>query len=135
MNKQYYDILYKLAIKAKNKKNVPVSAIIEKNNKILVKSYNKRHQENNVLSHAEVNCILKASKKLKTWNLSDCILYVSLEPCEMCKKIIESSKIKTVYYILDSKKVINNKIKYIKIKNSSECNFKKLLQNFFYEKR
>lgn len=101
MDKKYEEILYKLALKARNKNEVPVSALIIRNNKIISKAYNRKNIDKNTLYHAEILCLQKAYKKLKRWNLSDCIMYVSLEPCEMCKMLIEESRINKVFYILE----------------------------------
>ena len=57
--------------------DVPVSCIIVKNNKIIAKEYNKRQKKNSPLAHAEILAIIKATKRIKTWNLNDCELYVT----------------------------------------------------------
>lgn len=103
----YMDIALKMAEKAAKNKEIPVGAIIVLNDKIIAKSYNKKEKNNKVIAHAEVNCILKASKKLRTWKLDNCEMYVTLKPCSMCETIIKQSRIKKVYYLLekdDSKK-------------------------------
>ena len=92
--------LRKLNSKAIKKNEVPISAIIVKNNRIIAKSYNKTNKNNNILDHAEIICIRKASKKLKNWRLINCTLYVTLEPCNMCKEIIKKSRIKKVHYFI-----------------------------------
>ena len=99
--------LIRLAKKAYNKKEIPVSALIIKDNKIISKAYNKKNLNNNPIFHAEVLCIFKACKKLKRWNLNDCILYVTLEPCDMCKEIIQEARIKTVNYYLKKGNITN----------------------------
>ena len=81
--------LNKLINKAIKKNEVPVACIITKDNKIIAKSYNKTVKTNNILDHAEIIAIKKASKKLHNWRLNDCTMYVSLEPCNMCKEIIK----------------------------------------------
>ena len=75
-------------IKAIKNNDVPVSCIIIKNDTIVSTSYNKKNKKNNPLCHAEINAIIKAAKVTNSWNLNDCELYVTLEPCEMCKKVI-----------------------------------------------
>lgn len=110
MEKKYYELLYKLANKAYKRNEIPVSALIVQNNKVIAKAYNKKNINNNPLLHAEIICLQKAYKKLKRWNLNDCKMYVSLEPCEMCKHLIEESRIDHVYYIL-AKGICNNKYK------------------------
>ncbi len=131
MNKQYYEILLRLAKKAYKNNEIPVSAFIEYNGKIIAKSYNKRYKSSNPLNHAEIRCIIKASKKLKDWRLSDCNLYVTLEPCHMCKEIIKESRIKNVYYLLSSEKNINYKTKFQHIEHYNNKEIKDLLTIFF----
>lgn len=110
MENMYCKLLYKLSSKAYARDEIPVSALIVKNGKVIAKAYNKKNISNNSLLHAEIICLQKAYKKLKRWNLNDCELYVSLEPCDMCKLLIEESRINSVYYIL-SKGSCNNKYK------------------------
>jgi tRNA(adenine34) deaminase len=94
-------ILMKLAEKAGKKGEIPVSAVVIHNNKLISKKYNRREKNNNVMGHAEILAIQTAAKRLKRWNLSDCDLYVSLKPCQMCMEVIKQSRIKNVYYLLD----------------------------------
>ena len=72
--KKYLDLLYKLALKAYKNDDIPVSAILIKNDKIVATGYNNRHKKGFVIGHAEVNAILRAEKKLKDFRLDDCIL-------------------------------------------------------------
>lgn len=135
MNKKYVELLYKLTKKAYQNKEVPVGAIIIKNDKIISKGFNNRQKKHDVTGHAEIVCIKKAAKKLKDWRLNDCELYVSLEPCEMCKKIIEESRIKKVYFLTKSN--YNNKQKntfYSKIDYKNK-EFETILNQFFKNKR
>lgn len=131
----YDEILMKLNKKAIKKGEVPVSCIIVYKNKIIAKAYNKRICKKDPMGHAEIIVIKKASKKLKTWNLSDCELYVSLKPCKMCNEIIKEARIKSVYYILESEKEINNTIEYIEYKTPKKEEFKDQIKNFFKDKR
>ena len=97
-------VLFKLLNKAIKKDCVPVSAIVIKNQKIIAKGYNLKEKTNNPLDHAEIIAIKKASKKLKTWKLNDCELYVTMKPCKMCEDIIKETRIKKVYFLCDNKK-------------------------------
>ena len=101
MQEKYLKILIKLAKRAAEKDEVPVSAIIVKSDKIISKAFNKREKNHNVLDHAEIIAIKQASKKLKDWRLFDCDLYVTLKPCSICENIIKQSRIKHVYYLID----------------------------------
>ena len=124
MNQKYEEILLNLSKKAYKKGDVPVSALIVCNNKIIAKAYNRKNIDKNCLFHAEVICLQKAYKKLKRWNLCDCIMYISLEPCDMCKILIEESRIGNVYYILNkgncNNKYYNTKYEQMFVKNKSE---------------
>jgi len=129
--------LIKLSNKALKKKEVPVSAIITCNDKIIAKAYNKREKKNNVLGHAEILCIRKATKKLKNWKLIKCNLYVSLKPCSMCQEVIKQARIENVFYLLEKpeyKKEYNN-TNFIKMENSKNKEFKKMLSSLFINKR
>ncbi len=115
--------------------DVPVSCIIVKNNKIIAKEYNKRQKKNSPLAHAEILAIIKAAKRIKTWNLNDCELYVTLEPCEMCKSIINEARIKKVYYILSKTKKINDTVKYEQLDVADNDYFLNEIKEFFVNKR
>ena len=132
MNK-YFDILKKLNAKARKNGDIPVSALIIKDDKIISKAYNKKYKNNNPFDHAEIIAIKKASKKLRTPNLSECILLVTLEPCSMCKEVIKESKIKNVFYLLDNSKIINYNVIYKKVE--SEPYFSREIKAFFSDKR
>lgn len=101
MNKIYYDKLMELADKAYKNGDIPISAIIVKNQSIEAEAFNTREVENNILGHAEINAILQLSKKNQNWNLSDYDLYVTLKPCTMCQSIIKQCRINKVYYLLE----------------------------------
>ena len=85
------------AKKAYKKLEVPVGAVIVKNGKIIARGYNQKETKKNPLKHAEIIAIEKASKKLESWRLNDCELYVTLEPCSMCAGAIIQARIKKVY--------------------------------------
>lgn len=100
MNKQidWMNLALKQAKKAYKQGDVPVGAVIIKDNKLIAKAYNQKEKKNNVIKHAEIIAIEKACKKLKTWHLDDCIMYVTLEPCMMCTGAIVQSRIKKIVY-------------------------------------
>ena len=85
-------------LKNNYKKGGPFGAVIVKNGKIISSAHNTVIEKHDATAHAEVNAIRKACKKLKTHDLSDCILYTSAEPCPMCLSAIIWANIKTVYY-------------------------------------
>ena len=99
MNDIYYmNLALKEAIKAYKHGEIPVGAIIVKNNKIIAKGYNLKEKHHNAVHHAEIVAITKASKKIKNWRLNDCIMYVTMLPCPMCASAINQSRIKKVVY-------------------------------------
>ena len=117
--------------KAIRHNEVPVSCIITKGEKIISKAYNKKITKHDPTAHAEIIAIRKAAKKLKTWNLNECKLYVTLYPCKMCLNVINEARIKEIYYILDNEKEINNNIKIIKINSEKNNYFQDELKRFF----
>ena len=86
------------AIKARDIDEVPIGAVIVKNNKVIARAHNLKEKTNDPMGHAEILCIKKACKKVGDWYLKDCELYVTLEPCVMCAGAIINARIKKVYY-------------------------------------
>ena len=95
---KYIREAYKQALKAYDMDEVPVGAIIVKDGKVIARAYNKKECNNDPLGHCELLVIRKACKKLQTWRLSGCDMYVTLEPCMMCVGGIIHSRIDNVYY-------------------------------------
>ena len=134
--KKAYDIL-----------EVPVGAIIVKDNKIIARAYNQKETKYDTTKHAEIIAIQKASKKLKSWRLIDCDMYVTLEPCTMCAGAIINARIRNVYFgTIDEKTgavgsklnlfkdfTFNHKVNYENNILNNEC--KNILSNFFTELR
>ncbi|MHB8061014.1 MAG: tRNA adenosine(34) deaminase TadA [Ruminiclostridium sp.] len=85
------------AKRAYDKGEAAVGAIIVKNGQILARGYNQKEVKHDVTSHAEIEAIRKAAKKLGTWRLDQCDMYVTLEPCPMCAGAIIQSRIRTLY--------------------------------------
>ena len=128
-----FDELKKLTNKAIEENEVPIAAIILKNVIIVGRGYNKVEQTQNFMNHAEIIAINEAQQNLNNWRLNDCKMYVTLEPCSMCKEIIKKSRISDIYYLSkqneEQKDAINN-YEYIEKKYFSD-----LLTTFFKEKR
>lgn len=97
MKNQYMKEAIKQAKKAYAIDEVPIGCVIVYDGKIIARGYNRRTTDKNTLSHAELNAIRKASKKLGDWRLDDCEMYVTLEPCQMCAGAIVQARIKKVY--------------------------------------
>ena len=74
----------------------PIGCVIVFDGKIIARGYNRRNTDRNTLSHAELNAIKKASKKLGDWRLEGCTMYVTLEPCQMCAGAIVQARIDEV---------------------------------------
>lgn len=97
MEDKFMEIALQEAQKAFDKEEVPVGAIIVKDGKIIAKAHNLKETKKNATAHAEILAIEKASKKLNSWRLIDCDMYVTLEPCTMCMGAIISARIKNLY--------------------------------------
>lgn len=97
---EYMNVALMEANKAFRRNEVPIGAVIVFNNKIIAKAFNNRNRKIDVTNHAEIIAIRKAARKLGDWRLSECDLYVTLEPCDMCKEVIRESRLKNVYYLI-----------------------------------
>lgn len=137
MTHEYYmKIAIDLAKKAYKNNEVPVGAIIVKNDKIIAKAYNKKETKHNPIYHAELIAISKACKKLKTWHLDDCILYVTLEPCMMCCGAIQQSRIKKIIYGTENYNCgYLSKLDKLNTENINNYECAELLKKFFKSKR
>ena len=81
------------ARRAEKLDEVPIGCVIVYEGKIIARGYNRRNTDLNTISHAEINAIRKASKKLGDWRLEGCTIYITLEPCQMCSGAIVQSRI------------------------------------------
>ncbi|WP_394524476.1 tRNA adenosine(34) deaminase TadA [Lacrimispora sp. JR3] len=84
------------AEKARAIGEVPIGCVIVYEDKIIARGYNRRTIDKNVLSHAEINAIKKACKRIGDWRLEGCTMYVTLEPCPMCAGAIVQARIPRV---------------------------------------
>lgn len=137
----------KEAQKSYKKEEIPVGAIIVKDGKIIARGHNLKETKTDPTKHAEIIAIQKACKKLQTWRLTRCTMYVTLEPCSMCAgSLIQSRLDKVVIGTMDEKtgacgSVLNLLADYkfnhiVQIETGimqEEC--KKILQQFFKELR
>ena len=147
VNKKIINELKKLALKAKENDEVPISAILAKKDKIIFSAHNTCHKTNNPLNHAEMIIISKALKKTKKKFLDEFDIYSSLEPCALCASAISFSRIKRVFFCAYDSKfgAITNGVKIFNKKNSmyrpkvfggiEEKFFANLLKEFFRSKR
>ena len=73
-------------------------AVIVKNGKVIARAHNQKESKYDTTKHAEITAIQKASKKLQSWRLEDCYMYVTLEPCTMCIGAMINARIKKIYF-------------------------------------
>lgn len=137
----------KRAIKLANEAvgEVPVGAFIVKDGEVIAEAFNKKERLNDVTAHAEILAIREAARKLGSWRLDGCELYVTLEPCPMCAWAILNSRISTVYFgsydmnygafgsAFDVRDYAGSKIKVYGGIMEKECDC--LLEKFFNDKR
>ena len=136
----------KEANKAYKKGEIPVGAIIVKNNKIIGRGYNLKEKKYAVTRHAEITAIEKASKKIKNWRLIDCVMYVTMLPCPMCASALNQSRISKIVYgtipnAVDKNNIYNilndniygNPVEIVENVLNSECS--EIIQKFFNKKR
>ena len=137
---KYMKIALKEAEKAKKHNDVPVGAIIVKDNKIISRGHNKRELTKKVTKHAEIVAIERACRKLHSWHLENCEIYITIEPCTMCYGAIEQARINKIIYGIDNEKFgyfsKNNTNKKILIEKGllkKEC--ENIMKEFFVKKR
>ena len=100
MKKKYLLISVDNSKKASVLGEVPVGCVIVKDDVIVGNGYNTRESNNDLFGHAEIMAIKDACNNLGCWKLDGCEMYVTMEPCDMCKSIIEESRISKVYYCI-----------------------------------
>lgn len=98
MKNKYMELALNLAKKAVAFDEVPVGCVIVDGDKVIAKAFNQKVKKKSALHHAEIEALLKASKKKKDWRLDKADLYVTLEPCLMCIGAIVHHRIKNVYF-------------------------------------
>lgn len=133
----YMNEALRLALKAFEEDEIPVGAVVVKNNKIIGFGYNQKEKTNNPLKHAELIAIEEACKNIGDWRLNDCELYVTLEPCTMCMGAIVETRIKKVVYGINkmTDQMFNNKKDIEVIGGILEDECLEILQQFFKNKR
>ena len=148
MNKEdYMKLALKEAQKAYDELEIPVGAIIVKDGKVIAKAYNEKEKKQDTTKHAEILAIQRASKKLKSWRLYDCDMYVTLEPCSMCAGALIQSRIRKVYIGTMDEKTgscgsVLNLLKDYKFNHNVDMEYgvckeecEKILKDFFKELR
>ena len=147
MPEEFMKEAIKEAKKAAKKLEVPVGCVIVKDGEIIARGHNLKETKKDTTKHAEIITIQKASKKLATWRLNECEMYVTLEPCTMCAGAIINSRIKKIYIgTMDPKTgaagsvlnifedyTFNHRVEVEKDILKEEC--EKILKDFFKELR
>ena len=147
MEEKFMKEALKEAKKAYDRLEVPVGAVIVKDGKVIARAHNLKETKFDTTKHAEILAIQKASKKLNSWRLIDCEMYVTLEPCSMCAGALINSRIKKVYIGASDQKTgavgsvfnlledytFNHKVEYKKGVLQDEC--ESILKEFFKELR
>lgn len=109
MTETNQDVLFmqeaiQLAKQAEELNEVPIGAVVVKDNLVIGRGYNRREIDQNPLGHAEIMAIQEASNHLGGWRLEDCSLYVTLEPCPMCAGAIVQARLEKVIYATEDPK-------------------------------
>ena len=107
---EYMLLALEEAKKAYDEGEVPVGAVIVKDDNVIAKAYNKKEKNKCSLDHAELSAIKLACGKLDNWRLIGTTIYVTLEPCPMCASAIKQSRINRVVYLLDNNDINTSKI-------------------------
>ena len=98
MQDKFMKAALKCANKALEEGEVPIGAVVVCEGKIISRGHNRRTKKQIATAHAEIEAIEKACKKLKSWRIPECELYVTLEPCPMCMGAMLNARIKKVYF-------------------------------------
>lgn len=126
---------------------VPVGAVVVKDGAVIARGYNRRESDSDPTAHAELIAMRRAAKKLNSWRLTGCTLYVTLEPCPMCSGVIVNSRIDrvvfgaydgkagcctTLYHLCNDER-FNHRAEILGGVSEEKC--AAILSNFFKEKR
>lgn len=150
MKEEYLDMIIKEALLAAQEGEIPVGALIVRNDEILALTHNRKEQMKCSTKHAEIIAIEEASKKINSWRLNDCEIYITMEPCIMCCGAILQSRIKKINYLVENDKFgglgnikdnlgnikYNHQVEIEKIKDlKREKKIRSMLKDFFLNKR
>ena len=142
----YMQIALEQAEIALSNGEVPVGAVIVKNNKIIGLGHNSKESSKDATQHAEINAIKEASSNINDWRLNGCDMYVTLEPCPMCAGAIIQSRISRLFIGTFNKDMgacgsiinltdNNNLNSFVKIIWAYNLRCSTILESFFEEKR
>lgn len=146
IHQKFMNEALKEAKKAYAKDEVPVGAVVVYDGKIIARAHNLRESKQDFSGHAEFLAMKKASKKIGSWRLEDCDVYVTLEPCSMCAGAMIQSRIRNLYYGATDQKAgavesvvklldnpFNHRIQYIGGIEASQASM--ILKDFFKKLR
>ena len=145
MENKFMKTAIKCAEKARDEGEVPIGAVVVLDGKIISRGHNRRTKRQIATAHAEVEAIEKACKKLKSWRIPECEIYVTLEPCPMCMGAMLNARIKKVYFgayegkgrsltdVIATSNLVNHKIEVEGGVMEKEC--AEILSSFFSEMR
>ncbi len=98
MKNKFMTAALKCAQKALEEGEVPIGAVVVLDGKVIARGHNRRTKKQIATAHAEIEAIEKACKKLKSWRIPECELYVTLEPCPMCMGAALNARIRKIYF-------------------------------------
>ncbi len=98
MKNKFMNSALKCAKKAFDEGEVPIGAVVVLDGKVISRGHNRRTGRQIATAHAEIEAIEKACKKLKSWRIPECDLYVTLEPCPMCMGAALNARIRKIYF-------------------------------------
>lgn len=136
---------YKEALKAFAAGEIPIGAVVVKDGKIVSRGHNQRESRQIATAHAEIVAIEKACKKLKSWRLDGCVMYVTLEPCVMCAGAALNARLDKVVFgaedlsggaeslLSGEKTLLNANTTFVRAEGEQRC--AKLLSDFFAARR
>lgn len=141
LHTKYFEEALRLAERAGRSNEVPIGAVLVQEGKILARAHNLTEKKRNFLAHAEILCLTIASQKLKSKFISNATLYVTVEPCMMCRFAARLCRIESIYYLAPSQKFGRNSKRYFHTKirrarSSTQTDSAIMhLKNFFQIKR
>ena len=137
----FFELALKEAHRATQQQEVPIGAVLVQDDRVLAKAHNLTEKKRSFLAHAEMICLAEASRRLKSKFISNARLYVTVEPCMMCRFAARLCRIEMIYYLAPSEKFGSNTKRYFKTrirksgsKSQAETSVG-LLKAFFKSKR
>ena len=139
MKEKYMFLAIKESHKCATTEDFPVGCVIIEDDKVISLAHNSRNKSNVTIDHAEITAIIEANMKKKSWRLDDCDMYVTLEPCEMCKNVIREARINKIYFLvsrnLEKKPYSKCKFEKVVIGNRKSDKYINDIKVFFTDKR